>query len=103
MSLRVVETKPCERIVVMNETHLLKFIGWVEAHRTSGDREQPRFLYWCLEALEMATGGAALDATITCGGCGLERDIPMFFDGDAGGWFCHNEDECNQRRMEAAS
>jgi hypothetical protein len=102
MSVRIVETKPDDRIVIVNRNHLLKFIGWVEAHRPPGDWE-PGFLGQCLSALDAATDGVALDMPVTCGGCGVQHDLRMFYDFDAGGWFCSNDDECNQRRMGGAA
>jgi hypothetical protein len=100
MSARVIEAKPGERIAVIGHVNLLKLIGWIEAHRPPGDWE-PGFLGRCLISLEQATEGVALDKEVTCGGCGLERDLPVFPDVEAGGWFCTDDEACNQRRMGA--
>jgi hypothetical protein len=97
-NVRMVSAQPGDRIVVLNNVNLLKLIGWIEAHRPPGDWE-PGFLGRALAALEAACDGGPLGAIATCGGCGLEHAIPMFYDPEAGGWFCHDAKGCDRRRM----
>lgn len=100
---RLVGTQPGEVVATLNRTALLKFIGWCEAHRPVAEYESS-FIGRCLTDLELAREGDTLNATITitCGGCGTEGDInsaDMFYDPDAGGWFCNDNERCDQRRM----
>ena len=99
MGMRVIETQPNDRIVVVNEKLLLKFIGWCEAHRAALGEYEPGFLAQCITDLECASDGYALDATAECGACGEEhplRDAEAHFYRD-GEWYCKNRDECNER------
>ena len=97
-TFRLIETRPNDLIVTMNERRLLKFIGWCEAHRSEGEYE-PGFLTQCLTDLECANDGYALDATAECGGCGAQhplRDADVFFYRD-GEWYCKDRDGCAER------
>jgi hypothetical protein len=96
--VRMVSVQPGDRIVVLNNVNLLKFTGWVEAHRPPGEWE-PGFLGRALAALEAARDGEPLGEIVTCGGCGLEHAISMYYDPDVGGWFCRDDGDCDRRRM----
>ena len=98
MTIRMVETRPGDVIVTMNQTALLKFIGWCQAHLPPAGDEPP-FLGRCLIDLECANEGHALDATAECGACGetyslQSADARLYRDGE---WYCKNRDECNER------
>lgn len=98
MNIRIVETRPGDVIITMNQTALLKFIGWCEAHRPpAGD--EPSFLGRCLIDLDCANEGHALDATAECSACGetyplQSADAHLYRDGE---WYCKNREECNER------
>lgn len=105
MNLRFTELGPNDVIVKVNKTHLLKFIGWVEAHRPPGEWE-PGFLGPCINAMNFASEGYALPATAECPACHKEHVVlspDMLYDSEVGAWFCANDDECNQRRMDGAA
>ena len=105
MEYRMIEVQPGERIVLMNERRLLKFIGWCEAHRASGEYE-PGFLTQCMTDLECSTEGHPLDAAAECAPCGQKhplRDARKFFDQDAGYWYCKDRAVCDMRRLAAES
>ena len=98
MSFRIVETQPNDVIVTMNQNHLLKFIGWCEAHRPGADYE-PSFLGRVLIDLELADEGDALDARAECAACGadyplLTAEEHLYRDGE---WYCKDRGECNER------
>jgi len=100
--LRMVDVGAGERIIVMNERSLQRFIGWCEAHRPPGDWE-PGFLQGCLSALERADEGYRLDATAECAACGEESPLQLadvFFRRD-GEWYCADPAACNVRRLAA--
>ena len=98
MAARMIETRPGDVIITMNEKHLLKFTGWVEAHRPPGEWE-PGFLGNALRALETAREGIALGASATCFACGRQHDIGAFYDFSLDGWACLDDGECNERRI----